>query len=566
MRFYFSILLLIGIAFLFQNCGKPLKIEEKVLPSDIMSSSFSIIGSQKTSLEVLEGDDVELYVDIHEGQFPVQVEWRKQGDDAILSTAKHFHFIAELSDSGFYQAKVFDQDSDALITFQLSVLNKNLESFPQISPQTVTQFSKKEGESLSLVLTVSGSPAPQLQWYKGLPTNSGQAIVGQNSNTLTLSNLKLDQAGDYYLQATNKLGTVLSQKFSLEITVPSSYKGSHVYLGGTGKILKFYFDASTENISSSQTYNFSGGSIGSIAHLEDRMVAVSRTGNALELYSLANNFSLSSIKSLGFLANSVHINFSKEGNKYLLFGSSYTNAQASYFSADDKQLTGYAERKKITYTTGLKTHSSSYSTSLKFLFVSNLGENKVQIYRVTASDLISLGNISVTSPRNVYYDETYQLLYVVTEAASQNGFIKIYEVNPMGNNNVSVLEKGSYSFGLNGSDLKINHSKNFISAMVREPGAEKLVILPLSATGQIDSARTPFVYPITIPAPRSLSVSDNGMYFFVTTSEFNSPSHLVVYKATYNNSMQVTGMQKITQANTVSDYYYCNYSLDDNTP
>lgn len=564
MRFYSSILLLIVFAFLFQNCGKPLKIEEKVLPSDIMSYSFSIIGSQKTNLEVLEGDNVELYVDIQEGQFPVQIEWRRQEEDVILSTARHFHFTTKLQDSGIYQAKIFDQDSETRLTFQLLVLNKNLESLPLVSPQTVTQFSKKEGESLSLSLTVSGSPTPQLQWYRGLPTTSGQALTGQNLNTLNLSNLTLDQAGDYYLQATNKLGTALSQKFSLEINVPPSYKGTHVYLGGTGKLLKFYFDASTETISPSQTYNFSGGSIGSIAHLEDRMVAVSRTGNAVELYSLANNFSLSSIKSLNFLANSVHVNFSKEGNKYLLFGSSYTNAQASYFSADDKQLSGYTERKKITYSTGLKTHSSSYSASLKFLFVSNLGENKVKIYRVTASDLISLGNISVVSPRNVFYDETYQLLYVVTEAASQNGFIKIYEVNPMGNNNVSVVEKGSYSIGLKGSDLKINHSKNFISAMVREPGAEKLVILPLTATGQIDSTRTPFVYSIIIPAPRSLSISDNGMYFFVTTSELNSSSHLVVYKATYNSSMQITGMQKVTQANTVSDYYYCNYSLDDN--
>jgi len=439
-------------------------------------------------------------------------------------------------------------------------------TIPKITPQIVTDFYRKEGETLSFTMSVIGSPLPQLQWYKGDPTVSGQALSGQNTNTLDLLNLKLDQTGEYYLQAKNKLGTVLSQKFSLEVSAPlDSYKGTHVYLGGAGKILKYYFDATTELMSSAQNYSFNGDSVGSIAHLDDRMVAVStKKGSSLELYSLADDFTLTSLKSLGFLTSSVHVNFTKEDSKYLLFGSSYSNAQLSYFSADDNQLSGYTERKTITYPTGSKSHSSSYSTSLKFLFVSNLGENKIQIYRVTSSDLLSLGSIDVISPRNVYYDEIYQHLYVVTEAHSENGFIKIFEVNAVGDNNVSIIEKGTYSIGLNGSDLKINHSKNFISAMVREPGAENLVVLPLSATGQIDSLRTPIVYPITIIAPRSLSVSDNGKYFFVTTSEFNSPSHLVVYKAEYNSSLQITDIQKITQANTTADYYLCNDSIDVN--
>ncbi len=86
---------------------------------------------------------------------------------------------------------------------------------PSFSQQPVST-SAAFGANASFSVTVTGSPAPTLQWRKGTTP-----IAGATGSTLALTDLGLADAGDYSCVATNALGSVTSAAATLTVTPPA---------------------------------------------------------------------------------------------------------------------------------------------------------------------------------------------------------------------------------------------------------------------------------------------------------------------------------------------------------
>lgn len=100
------------------------------------------------------------------------------------------------------------------------------------------------GSSTTLTVTVTGAPAPTLQWLKnGTPINDGPqsgaaTVSGATTGSLTLTGLTFADAASYSVQATNTAGTVNSNAAFLSISAAANGASFHPYftansLGGT---------------------------------------------------------------------------------------------------------------------------------------------------------------------------------------------------------------------------------------------------------------------------------------------------------------------------------------------
>lgn len=85
----------------------------------------------------------------------------------------------------------------------------------QPAPQTVSV-----GATVTLSGTVTGTPAPTLQWQRG-----GTAIAGATNATLTLPNVQLSDAGTYTLVATNSAGEARSTSVTVAVNAANGAAG-----------------------------------------------------------------------------------------------------------------------------------------------------------------------------------------------------------------------------------------------------------------------------------------------------------------------------------------------------
>ena len=79
-----------------------------------------------------------------------------------------------------------------------------------VSPLTATQYV---GFSVTMNAVVNGQAPVTAQWYKAPAT----PLSGQTNLTLTLTNLTLGNSGDYYLIASNTLGTAQSSNVAVTV-------------------------------------------------------------------------------------------------------------------------------------------------------------------------------------------------------------------------------------------------------------------------------------------------------------------------------------------------------------
>jgi len=84
-------------------------------------------------------------------------------------------------------------------------------SFSQHPASTTVNY----GASATFTVTVSGTPAPTLQWRKG-----GTPITGATSTTLTIDAAVLADAGTYDCVATNSVNSATSNAATLTVTPP----------------------------------------------------------------------------------------------------------------------------------------------------------------------------------------------------------------------------------------------------------------------------------------------------------------------------------------------------------
>jgi beta-glucanase (GH16 family) len=88
-------------------------------------------------------------------------------------------------------------------------------SAPVVTAQPVAA-SATAGGVVTFSVTVSGQPAPTLQWQK-----NGVDIAGATSDTLRLSNVTAADAGNYRVIATNASGSATSDAASLTVSTPA---------------------------------------------------------------------------------------------------------------------------------------------------------------------------------------------------------------------------------------------------------------------------------------------------------------------------------------------------------
>lgn len=86
---------------------------------------------------------------------------------------------------------------------------------PEAIPTITTQPSSltlNENQSANLSVVVKGYPAPNLQWYM-----NGSAISGATGSTLNISSIQRQQAGQYFVIASNSMGSVQSQNADIQV-------------------------------------------------------------------------------------------------------------------------------------------------------------------------------------------------------------------------------------------------------------------------------------------------------------------------------------------------------------
>jgi hypothetical protein len=87
---------------------------------------------------------------------------------------------------------------------------------PAIARMGQTNLTQWQGLSATLVALVAGQAPLTVQWYKA----PGTLLAGQTNTTLFFSSLTPSDAGDYYVQVSNGLGTAQSDTTTLTVQAP----------------------------------------------------------------------------------------------------------------------------------------------------------------------------------------------------------------------------------------------------------------------------------------------------------------------------------------------------------
>jgi hypothetical protein len=122
---------------------------------------------------------------------------------------------SQLDDKSTYICKAKNRFGEAEAKMNLIVNSIK----PTIIRDLQDQQIIEKGKSLELQVEISGTPQPQIKWYKGndeinVTTNKDYQITSDNKQTytLTVQNCTPDHQADYSVQATNPGGTVKSKK------------------------------------------------------------------------------------------------------------------------------------------------------------------------------------------------------------------------------------------------------------------------------------------------------------------------------------------------------------------
>jgi pectate lyase len=83
---------------------------------------------------------------------------------------------------------------------------------PVITTQPLSQ-SASVGDSVSFSVVATGQPAPTFQWFKGITP-----IPGATTSSLTIMPVALTDAADYWVTATNTVGTATSDPATLTVS------------------------------------------------------------------------------------------------------------------------------------------------------------------------------------------------------------------------------------------------------------------------------------------------------------------------------------------------------------
>jgi hypothetical protein len=92
------------------------------------------------------------------------------------------------------------------------------------------------GSSVQFTVTAGGVPAPTFQWYV-----NGSLFRGATTNTLSFSNARNSDTGEYTVVVTNAMGSVTSAKATLTVNAANPPPATSTSGGGGGGAPSLWF-------------------------------------------------------------------------------------------------------------------------------------------------------------------------------------------------------------------------------------------------------------------------------------------------------------------------------------
>jgi hypothetical protein len=170
--------------------------------------SAPFIVTQPTNQAVALGSAATLAVAAG-GTAPLSYQWSFNGTNITGATNTTFAFVnVQLTNAGTYSVMVTNIYGSAISSNAvLTVLTQPPSITTQPTNLTVTLTS-----NATFSVIASGSPVLSYQWYF-----NGTNIIGATNTSLTLTNVRLNQAGDYTVCVTNNYGFILSSNAILVV-------------------------------------------------------------------------------------------------------------------------------------------------------------------------------------------------------------------------------------------------------------------------------------------------------------------------------------------------------------
>jgi hypothetical protein len=129
---------------------------------------------------------------------------------------------AELGDKGVYTAKATNAVGEAEAKTTLNIAGIK----PVITNDLDAALQATKGESMTIKLTATGTPKPDIVWMRGndelVPSDRIQVTVptaeGDDTYTLTILNVQPEDQGEYSAKISNVGGTLKSKKCKVTVT------------------------------------------------------------------------------------------------------------------------------------------------------------------------------------------------------------------------------------------------------------------------------------------------------------------------------------------------------------
>jgi subtilisin family serine protease len=166
--------------------------------------------TQPSSKTLVSGSTFSMDVTV-QGDPPLTFQWFKNGQPVNGANDPTLRFLViRASDSGDYRLRVQNIVGEAFTDIiTLTILDP-----PVITQQPVSQ-SVRQGDGVTLAVTVAGSAPLQYQWSKDYGI-----LTGQTNAQLILNNLQTSDAGGYTVKITNAVGWAISDMAYVGVITP----------------------------------------------------------------------------------------------------------------------------------------------------------------------------------------------------------------------------------------------------------------------------------------------------------------------------------------------------------
>jgi len=180
------------------------------------ANSAPTISTQPSGQSLLVGQSFQLNV-ITSGSSPLSYQWLKSGAVIAGATASSYTVAsASTADTGAYTVTISNSFGSATSSPAAVTVTTPPPQAPVFTQQPAS-IAKTVGSSHSFSVSVTGYPAPALQWLK-----NGVRLSGQNSITLTFASITVGEAATYTCEATNASGAIGSQPAVLSVGLAPS--------------------------------------------------------------------------------------------------------------------------------------------------------------------------------------------------------------------------------------------------------------------------------------------------------------------------------------------------------